>query len=124
MRGARVVHDPGAKLRHLKVPAGGKRPGQLNEYVIADSNRWYIWCYFFFINFGSRCWREIAMRLRGCVFRRKNVMKPWYLAIAIACFVVGAARALGAIRRGRRLPFSPSDVGALPQPATAMKAGA
>lgn len=101
--GAKVVHDPDAKLVHLKTPSGGHRPGGLNDCVIADSNRWYTWCYFFFLNFGWRSWREIRDRLRHCVFRRKNIVRPWYLLVALGCFFNGVASATLAIRRGRKL---------------------
>jgi GT2 family glycosyltransferase len=121
--GAKVVHDPCARLQHLKVPAGGRRPDHSNEYVIADSNGWYTWCYFFFINFGWRCWREIAMRLRSCVFRRKNIAKPWYFVFAFACFAAGTARALLAITRGRRLPLRPAFAGNLSRTAVVMRVG-
>lgn len=101
--GVKAVHDPEAKLIHLKEQSGGKRPGGINEYVIADTNRWYIWCYFFWMNFGWKSWREMLIRLRGCVFRRKNFIRPWYLAIALTHFLHGACRAATAIRAGRKL---------------------
>lgn len=104
--GVMAVHDPEAQLIHLKEPSGGKRPGGANEYVIADSNRWYIWLYFFWMNFRWRSWREILLRLRRCVFRRKNVTRPWYMVLAIAHFLSGGWRAAVAIRGGRRLGFA------------------
>ncbi|HKO61338.1 MAG TPA: glycosyltransferase [Pyrinomonadaceae bacterium] len=103
--GVKAVHDPEARLIHLKEIAGGKRPGGINEYVIADSNRWYTWFYFFWMNFGWDGRREITRRLRACVFRRKNVMRPWYLTIALAHFFIGLVRASATIRRGRKLPI-------------------
>lgn len=108
--GVKSVHDPEAGLVHLKEMAGGKRPGGVNEYVIADSNRWYTWCYFFWMNFRWQGRREIVRRLRSTVFRRVNIVRPWYLIAAMSQFVRGAARAVVAIRGGRRLGFvSTSD---------------
>lgn len=101
--GVKAVHDPEARLVHLKEIAGGKRPVAVNEYIIADSNRWYTWCYFFWMNFRWDGWREIGWRLRGCVFRRQNIVRPWFLAVAIWHFLQGAARAAIAIRGGRKL---------------------
>jgi GT2 family glycosyltransferase len=101
--GIKAIHDPEARLTHLKEPAGGQRPGSLNEFVIADSNRWYTWVYFFWMNFRWRGGREIFRRLRRTVFRRKNIVRPWYLALAFWHFVKGAMRAAKAIRGGRRL---------------------
>ena len=101
--GARVVHDPAARLLHCKEPSGGNRPGGWNEHVVADWAAWQVWCYFFWINFGWRSWPEIAIRLRSCVFRRVNVVRPWYLAAALLHFVRGAAGAALAIWGGRRL---------------------
>jgi GT2 family glycosyltransferase len=101
--GVRSVHDPAARLRHLKVGRGGRRPGGVDAYVIADANLWYTWIYFFVMNFGWRSWRELALRLRGCVFRRANLRRPWHLAQAMGHLAVGAVRAAAAISRGRRL---------------------
>ena len=106
--GVRSVHDPDARLVHLKEMRGGKRPGGIDEYVIADSNRWYIWFYFFWTNFRWRSWRELGLRLRRCVFRRKNIARPWYLLLALSHFLKGGWRAAIAIHGGRRLGFSKS----------------
>jgi GT2 family glycosyltransferase len=91
----KVVHDPDARLVHLKETSGGNRPGGVNEYVIADSNRWYTWVYFFWTNFRWRAWRELGWRFRSTVFRGKNLTRPWYLALAFSHFVTGTARASG-----------------------------
>ena len=101
--GVKSVHDPSARLRHLKIGRGGRRPGGVNAYVIADASRWYTWIYFFVMNFGWRSWRELALRLRGCVFRRANLMRPWHLGRALGHVAVGAVRAAAAIGRGRKL---------------------
>jgi GT2 family glycosyltransferase len=101
--GVTSVHDPAARLRHLKVNRGGQRPGGVDAYVIADASRWYTWIYFFVMNFGWRSWRELTLRLRGCVFRRVNLTRPWHLARALAHVVMGAACAGAAISRGRKL---------------------
>jgi GT2 family glycosyltransferase len=101
--GVKSVHDPEARLVHLKEIAGGKRPGGINDFVIADSNRWYTWCYFFWMNFRWQGRREIMRRLRSSVFRRVNIVRPWYLALAFWYFLKGAARSAIAIRGGRKL---------------------
>ena len=101
--GVKSVHDPVAKLMHLKEPSGGKRPGGRNTYIVADSNMWYTWCYFFWSNFGWRSWRELLLRLRSCVFRRVNIFRPWYLIQAFLYFCKGGLRAARAIRGGRKL---------------------
>jgi GT2 family glycosyltransferase len=108
--GGKAVHDPLAKLVHHKEVRGGKRPGGINEYVIADSNRWYVWFYFFWMNFGWRGWPEIRRRLRGCVFRGKNIIRPWYLLIAMGHMIAGGWRAVAAIRHGRRLAFQATTI--------------
>jgi len=107
--GAKAVHDPEARLVHLKETRGGKRPGGVNEYVLADSNRWYIWCYFFWMNFRWQGRSEMLRRLRRCVFRHVNVIRPWFLIIALGHFVAGTTRAVKVIRSGRKLGFPPFD---------------
>src|SRR5581483_286336 len=101
--GVKSVHDPEAKLIHLKEPSGGKRPGGVNTFVIADSNKWYTWCYFFWSNFGWRSRHELLGRLRTCVFRRVNIYRPWYMVLALVYCVQGGWRAARAIRDGRKL---------------------
>lgn len=103
--GAKLIHDPEAKLVHLKEKTGGKRPAGVNEYVIADANTWYTWCYFFWINFGWQGWPEILVRLRRCVFRRTNILKPWFLLKAMTHFMVGSVKAVRSILEGRKLGF-------------------
>jgi len=102
-KGVLMVHDPEAKLLHMKEPSGGKRPGRLNENIIADQHQWYIWCYFFLSNFGVSSWREILLRLRACVFRRKTLVRPWFFLIALSYFITGFITASTAILKGRRL---------------------
>jgi GT2 family glycosyltransferase len=82
--GVKSIHDPDARLVHLKEVTGGKRPGGLNDYVIADSNKWYTWIYFFWMNFGWRGRHEIIRRFRRCVLRKKNILRPWYLVRGIS----------------------------------------
>jgi GT2 family glycosyltransferase len=103
--GVRIMHDPDARAYHLKEPAGGRRPGGVNEFVIADSATWQIWWYFFGTNFGWRGWRDIAWRFRGCVVRRVNLLRPWHLGTAVFHVIRGAVRARAAVRAGRVLPL-------------------
>ena len=108
--GLKVIHDPNARLVHLKETSGGNRPGGINDYVIANSDRWYTWVYFFWTNFRWRAWRELGWRLRTTVFRRKNLTRPWYLALALSHFCAGSWRAAKVIRGGRKLGLAHSSV--------------
>lgn len=101
--GHRAVHDPQARLVHLKEPSGGKRPGGLNQHVLADANRWFTWCYFYWMNFGWRGAPELARNFRRCVLRKMNFHRPGHLIAAFSECVRGACRALAAVGRGRRL---------------------
>lgn len=104
--GVKSIHDPKAKLIHLKEHSGSNRPGGVNELVIAASSQWYTWCYFFWNNFGWKIFGlEIARRLRRCVFRRRIIKRPWHFAVALAHFVIGSCRAAVIISGGRRLGF-------------------
>lgn len=106
-KGLRTIHDPKATLFHLKEPTlpGENRPSGLNEYVVADRYAWMTWLYFFLINFGLYASWEILLRLRTCVFRRKNILRPHYLLVAFLEFILGLEKALMLIKGGRRLPF-------------------
>ena len=101
--GHRAVHDPKARLVHLKEPSGGRRPGGLNHLVVADANRWFTWCYFYWMNFGWRGVPELARYFRRCVLRKVILLRPWYLVAAVVESARGAGRAAGAVLRGRRL---------------------
>jgi len=107
-RGFKTIHDPKAGLFHLKEPTlrGENRPSGINEYVIADSDAWLTWLYFFLINFGLCASWEILLRLRRCVFRKKNILKPCYLWKACLEFIIGMQKALELIKNGRKLGFS------------------
>lgn len=118
--GARIVHEPDARLRHLKVPSGGKRPSALDDTVLADRYAWQVWVYFFWLNFGLRGLPELALRLRGTVVRRPNVVRPWRLVRGLAEVGAGVALAARAMAGGRRLPLRPEE----PPPAPPSAGGA
>ena len=101
--GVRIVHDPRARLLHLKEPSGGARPGALDRTVLADRHAWRTWIYFFWLNFGVAGLPELAARLRGCVLRRENLTRPMSVARGLVEVGAGAAGAIQAMRRGRRL---------------------
>ena len=106
-KGLKTIHDPEASLIHLMEPTspGENRPSGKNQYVVADSDAWMTWFYFFLINFGLYASWDILLRLRACVFRKKNILRPKYLWVALLEFVIGLEKALRLIRKGRRLGF-------------------
>lgn len=104
-KGLKTIHEPQASLIHLKSRGGENRPSGINEYVVADRYTWMTWLYFFLINFGLYGGWEILLRLRSCVFRKKNILKPYYLWSAFLEFVIGMQKALELISKGRKLPF-------------------
>lgn len=112
--GARILHEPSARLIHLKVPSGGKRPSALDDTVLADRYAWQVWVYFFWLNFGLRGLPELALRLRGTVVRRPNVIRPWRLARGLAEVAAGVSLAARAILGGRKLPLRADEL--LPRP--------
>jgi GT2 family glycosyltransferase len=102
-KGLKTLHDPQLSIIHLKEPTGGWRPSGINDYVIADRYAWMTWIYFFLLDFGFYGSWDILIRLRTCVFRKKNVFKPYYLWVAFLEFIIGFAKALTLIRGGRKL---------------------
>ena len=75
-RGYRCVHDPRARLVHLKEPTGGVRPRRTGDRVIASREKWYTWFYFFWVNYRWRGWGEIFVRMRTNVFRKPYFLRP------------------------------------------------
>jgi len=101
--GYRCVHDPAARVVHLKEPSGGNRPVRPDDEVIATRARWGNWVYFFFINWGILGIGELIYRLRTHVFRRPYLLQPRLLWKAFAEFVVGSFLGLKMLSKGRKL---------------------
>lgn len=111
--GLPAVHDPTARLRHLKIPSGGKRPGGSHPWIVADRRLWYTWSYFFWRNFGLAGTLELARNFRRTVLRRPLLLRPWWLPRALYEWAAGTGRALVALSRPRRLLGSGSAAEAL-----------
>ena len=101
--GYRCVHDPVARLLHLKEATGGKRPTQAGDRVIASREKWYTWFYFFWMNYDLAGLGEILLRMRTNIFRRPYLMNPKLLLIAVAEMGAGLAMAVGVMFKGRKL---------------------
>jgi len=102
-RGLKTIHDPGVCIMHLKEPTGGLRPSGINDYVVADRYSWMTWLYFFILDFGFYAYLDIFIYIRTCVFRKRNILRPYYLWVAFQEFVIGLLKTIGLIIRGRRL---------------------
>ncbi len=88
--GARIVHDPSAKIVHHKVPSGGARPSGRNEFVIADQHAWATYFYFWRKNFGMfKCLLPFYEKFRGTVFRKVNIIRTRYLFVALSEMIRG-----------------------------------
>jgi len=101
--GYRCIHDPSARLVHLKEPSGGKRPVSPEDEVIAPRARWGNWVYFFLINWGILGLGELYYRWRTHVFRRPYLLQPRLLLKAFAEFVVGSIHGIIMLSKGRKL---------------------
>ncbi len=102
-RGLRTIHDPELCIVHLREPTGGLRPSGINDYVVADRYAWMTWLYFFILDFGFCAYLDLFIYFRNCVFRKKNILRPYYLWLAFKEFIIGLFKAIGLIIRGRRL---------------------
>ena len=101
--GYRCVHDPSARLVHLKEPYGGNRPVRPGDEVIAPRARWGNWVYFFWINWGIFGLGELFYRWRTHVFRRPYLLQPRLFWKAFTEFVVGSMLGFKMLREGRKL---------------------
>jgi len=99
----RCVHDPAARVVHLKEPSGGNRPVRPEDEVIAPRARWGNWVYFFLINWGILGLGELYYRWRTHVFRRPYLMRPRLFCKAFTEFVVGSMLGFKMLRKGRKL---------------------
>jgi GT2 family glycosyltransferase len=123
--GHRIRFNPAATLVHLKVPSGGKRPGGLNQYVIADAEFWGTLFYFWRKNFGVlRVWRHVAYYVRRVICRKVLLVRPNLLLVAVSYFAAGYWWASRRLREGpiylREEPTPAGERTALPiEPAVA-----
>lgn len=101
--GYRCVHDPVARVMHLKEPTGGNRPVNPGDEIIAPSARWCNWTYFFLINWGIFGLGELAYRWRTHVFRRPYLIRPRLFLKAFIAFLVGSMNGLFLLFKGRQL---------------------
>lgn len=99
---ARAIYDPAPRIVHLQIPSGGRRPGKLNPYVIADSNRWMVLSYFWLKHFRWRAWRDITRITRGCILRKPLLVRPHYFCLAVGQMAWGVARACVRLAQGPR----------------------
>lgn len=101
--GYRCVHDPAARVVHLKEPSGGNRPVRPDDEVIAPRARWGNWVYFFLINWGILGLGELYYRWRTHVLRRPYLMRPRLFFKAFAEFVFGSFLGFKMLSKGRKL---------------------
>ena len=101
--GYRCVHDPAARVVHLKEPSGGNRPVRPDDEVIAPRARWGNWVYFFLINWGILGLGELYYRWRTHVLRRPYLMRPRLFLKASSEFLAGAILGAKMLRKGRKL---------------------
>ena len=99
----RCVHDPAARVVHLKEPSGGNRPVRPEDEVIAPRARWGNWVYFFLINWGILGLGELFYRWRTHVLRRPYLLRPRKFLKAVSEFIGGSVLGLRMLRMGRRL---------------------
>lgn len=101
--GHRCVHDPAARVLHLKELTGGNRPVRPGDEVIAPRARWGNWAYFFLTNWGVFGVGELFYRWRTHVFRRPYLLRPRVFLRATKEFLVGLCLGFRMLLKGRKL---------------------
>lgn len=106
--GARIVFDPEATAVHRKVSSGGKRPGKLDKYVLADAESWAVQLYFWRKNFSLWTGRWQLSRLARAVFVRKAFLAhPRSFVLALQEMVRGWCLASERLAEGPRYGWTP-----------------
>jgi len=106
--GAKIVFDPQATAVHRKVPSGGKRPGKLDDYVLADADSWAVQFYFWRKNFSLWTGRwQLSRLLRGVFVRKDFFAHPRSFFTAAKEMVRGWCLASERLAEGPRYGWTP-----------------
>lgn len=107
--GAKIVFDPEATAVHRKVTSGGKRPGKLDEYVLADAESWAVQLYFWRKNFSLWTGRwQLSRLLRGVFVRKDFFAHPRSFFTAAKEMVRGWQLSSVRLAEGPRYGWSPT----------------
>jgi GT2 family glycosyltransferase len=107
--GAKIVFDPEAMAVHRKVPSGGKRPGKLDDHVLADAESWAVQLYFWRKNFSLWTGRWQLSRLFRAVFLRKDFLwHPRSFFVAAKEMLRGWCMATHRLTEGPRYGWTPT----------------
>ncbi len=99
-RGARLIFDPEAGVRHLKVPMGGKR-NVSRPALWMDAEGWATHFYFWRKNFGI--WtarRPLGWNVRYLILRKAVLIRPHWLVLNLVHLARGYRRATVRLRTG------------------------
>lgn len=107
--GAKIVFDPAATAVHRKVPSGGRRPGKLDDHVLADAESWAVQLYFWRKNFSLSAGRWQLSRLFRAVFFRKDFLwHPRSFFVAAKEMLRGWCMATHRLTEGPRYGWTPT----------------
>jgi GT2 family glycosyltransferase len=107
--GAKIIFDPEATAVHRKVASGGKRPGKLDDHVLADAESWAVQLYFWRKNFSLWTGRwQLSRLLRGVFVRKDFLVHPRSLLIALNEMALGWRMASERLAEGPRYGWAPA----------------
>jgi GT2 family glycosyltransferase len=107
--GGRIVFEPGASLRHLKLATGGLR--SFGDHRTSASPVHSAGDYYFALHHRRPLWRYALRRLRANVATRFHLAHPWTIPPKLLGELRGLALARRLHRRGRRLGMFANDAG-------------
>lgn len=101
--GQRIRYDPGASIRHLRVPSGGTRAH--GSHLMSASPRHSVGAYYFLL-LRRRGWglvQEIRVRLVKSLVNWHHVKGPWWIPVTVVAELRGFLLALRLWRAGPKL---------------------
>lgn len=100
--GERILFEPEASIRHLKVPGGGTRAYGEHLRTIRPGHAVGAYYYLLRSRSGRRRVEGVVDRMMSSIRTRHHLARPWWIPVTVVAEVLGFIWALLLLRRGPR----------------------